>query len=370
VGDPGVVFLDRINATQPTPALGMIEATNPCAEQPLLPFESCTLGSINLSRFATTGEIEWQRLREVIRDSVHFLDNVIDANNYPLPQIAAATHATRKIGLGVMGFADMLIDLGVPYDSEPALAIASRLAAFFEEESLAMSEELAETRRVFPSFRDSIWARRPGARRLRNATTTTVAPTGTISIIAGCSSGIEPLYAIAYERNVLDGDRLHEVNERFQARAAAAGVWSDQLASRIEEHGSVRGMDGLPAELGRLFPTSHDVSIDFHVRMQAAFQKHVHSAVSKTINLSREATTEDVAHAYRLAYQLGCKGVTVYRDGCRDEQVLAFGDSRARTQHDSTDDSAAHQSCPHCATRATGSQRCRVCRACGWSACG
>lgn len=360
-GDPGLVFIDRINASQPTPHLGDIEATNPCGEQPLLPFESCTLGSVNLAKFVRGGEIDWDGLREVIRDGVHFLDNVIDANVYPLPEIAAATRATRKLGLGVMGWADMLVELGVPYDSDRAVTLAGQVASFLESESLAMSEQLAEQRGAFAEFSASMWKDRD--RPLRNATTTTVAPTGTISIIAGCSSGIEPLYAIAYERNVLDGERLAEVNPAFRDRAERAGVWSDELLAALSARGRARGTEGVPEQLAQLFPTAHDVPVDVHIRMQAAFQKHVHAAVSKTINLPNTATRDEVAAAYQLAYDLGCKGVTVYRDGSRAAQVLAFGDAR-------TDRSTANgDPCPECQSPAVTGDGCSVCPSCGWSVC-
>jgi ribonucleoside-diphosphate reductase alpha chain len=362
IGDPGLVFIDRINATQPTPARGEIEATNPCGEQPLLPFESCTLGSINLGRFVTEGaqaEVDWERLRAVVRDSVRFLDDVIEANHYPLPEIERATKATRKIGLGVMGWADMLIELGIPYDSEAALELAGQLAEVLEQESLDASAELGEERGTFPGWDDSRW-QRAGHRPLRNATTTTVAPTGTISIIAGCSSGIEPLYALAYERHVLDGEVLPEVNPAFRRTAEAHGVWSEDLAARLAAHGSA-DVPGLPDDVKAIFATAHDVSIEGHVKMQAAFQRHVHAAVSKTINLRRDASAADVRRAYQLAYDLGCKGITVYRDGSREGQVLRFGAI--------AEAAVAASMCPECGAPLLVHDRCRMCRSCGWSVC-
>jgi ribonucleoside-diphosphate reductase alpha chain len=361
-GDPGVVFLDRINESNPTPDLGLIEATNPCGEQPLLPFESCTLGSIELSRFVdTTGrDMDWRRLREVIRDSVDFLDLVIDANRYPLPQIQAATRLTRKIGLGVMGFADALIALGIPYDDGAAEALGGKIAAFLESESLLRSQELAETFGPFPAFSGSRWDK-TGQKPLRNATTTTVAPTGTLSIIAGCSSGIEPLYAVAYERRVLDGDVLDEMHAGFRRRAEAGGFASPELFERVREHGSVRGLEAVPKDVQRLFVTAHDLPAEVHLRMQAVFQKHVHAAVSKTINLPNQARPAEVALAYRLAYRLGCKGVTVFRDGCRSEQVLSV----SRTPPPPS--GAAR--CQSCGADIQNYDRCQVCRNCGWSAC-
>jgi ribonucleoside-diphosphate reductase alpha chain len=363
-GDPGVLFLDRINASHPIPDAGPIEATNPCAEQPLLPFESCVLGSVNLERFAEAGgrDVAWGRLGEAVRDGVHFLDNVIDVNSYPLPQIEAVTRAHRKIGLGVMGFADLLIRLGVPYDSEAALEWAERIAAHVEVESLAASAELAARRGPFTRFASSRWAA-DGQPALRNATTTTVAPTGTISIIAGCSSGIEPIFAVSLVRRVLDGERLVEVHPIFRAMAEERGVWSDDLGAALAERGRARGLDRVPADLAALFATAHDVSPEQHVRMQAAFQRHSHSAVSKTVNLPESATIEDVEAVYRLAYQLGCKGVTVYRDGSRSAQVLSFG-AQAR------DAARVDDACPECGgSPLLGDGACAVCPSCGWAKC-
>jgi ribonucleoside-diphosphate reductase alpha chain len=360
-GDPGLVFIDRINHTHPTPELGAIEATNPCGEQPLLAFESCTLGSIDVGRFVTTGELDWVRLATVIRDAVRFLDDVIDANRYPLPEIERATKATRKIGLGIMGWADALAALGLAYDSEPALALAERLAGFLERESLAASAALAERRGGFPAWPGSRW-QRAGHSALRNSTTTTIAPTGTISIIAGCASGIEPLYALAYRRNVLDGAELTEINPHFRRIAAERGFASDALFAAVALHGGVRGRPDVPADVQRVFPTAHEVDVATHVRMQAAFQRHVHAAVSKTINLRHDATAHDVKAAYQLAYELGCKGITVYRDGSRDGQVLVTGARSAVV--------AASPSCPECGSALVVQSGCRLCRHCGWSVCG
>jgi ribonucleoside-diphosphate reductase alpha chain len=360
-GDPGLVFIDRINDTHPTPELGAIEATNPCGEQPLLAFESCTLGSIDVGRFVTTGELDWVRLAAVIRDAVRFLDDVIDANRYPLPEIERATKVTRKIGLGIMGWADALAALGIAYDSEPALALAERLAGFLERESLAASAALAERRGSFPAWTGSRW-QRAGHPALRNSTTTTIAPTGTISIIAGCASGIEPLYALAYRRNVLDGAELTEINPHFRRIAAERGFASDDLFAAVALHGGVRGRPDVPADVQRVFPTAHEVDVATHVRMQAAFQRHVHAAVSKTINLRHDATAHDVKAAYQLAYELGCKGITVYRDGSRDGQVLVTGARSAVV--------AASPSCPECGSALVVQSGCRLCRHCGWSVCG
>jgi ribonucleoside-diphosphate reductase alpha chain len=362
-GDPGMVFIDRVEATNPTPALGAIEATNPCGEQPLLPFEACTLGSIDLGRFVAGGAIDWDALRDCIHDAVRFLDDVVEANQYPLPAIAAATRATRKIGLGVMGLADLLIELGIPYDDARALDVGEQIATFFEKESVAASVALAVERGPFPAFAGSRWAE-AGHPPLRNATTTTVAPTGTISIIAGCSSGIEPLYAVAYERNVLEGEVLPELHPGFARRAENLGILDEPLLAAIRRRGGVRGLARVPDDLQRLFATAHDVPVEQHVRMQAIFQRHVHAAVSKTINLPHDATPADIRRAYELAYTLGCKGITVYRDGSRTSQVLSFGAEEAQRFDDPPQ-------CPACGGKELrDAGRCKVCLSCAWSACG
>ncbi len=361
VGDPGMVFIDRVNELQPTPGLGPIEATNPCGEQPLLPFESCTLGSIDVGKFVKSGMLDWDRLRTTIHDAVRFLDDVIDANRYPLIEIERATKTTRKIGLGIMGWADALAAMNRPYDSEEAIALADRIATFLEDESLAASRALAEQRGPFPAWAGSRWEDL-GQRPLRNATTTTIAPTGTISIIAGCSSGIEPLYALAYRRNVLDGAQLTEVNPAFEALAKERGFASPELFAAIALHGGVRGRSEVPVDVQRAFPTAHEIEVAVHVRMQAVFQRRVHAAVSKTINLPRSATAADVKAAYQLAYELGCKGITVYRDGSRDGQVLVTGAQPVAV--------ATAPSCPECGQPLVVQTKCRLCRHCGWSVCG
>ena len=328
-GEPGIIFLDEINKHNPTPHVGMIESTNPCGEQPLLPYESCNLGSINLSKFVKGKEIDWDKLKDVVWKSIHFLDNVIDMNKYPIPQIKEMTLANRKVGLGVMGFADLLIQLNIPYDSNEALKMAEKIMSFIQNEARMASIELGKQRGSFPNFKGSIWEKKYPA--MRNATVTTIAPTGSISIIAGCSSGIEPLFAISFVRNVLDkGDKLYEINPYFEKIAKEMGFYSDELMKKItDNNGSVQGIEEVPIEVQRIFVTALDIAPEWHVRMQAAFQKYTDNATSKTINLREEATVEDVRNAYMLAYELKCKGITVYRYGSRPEQVLVVKEKGA-----------------------------------------
>jgi ribonucleoside-diphosphate reductase alpha chain len=371
-GEPGVIFIDRINAVNPTPALGEMESTNPCGELPLLPFEACNLASIDVGKLVVGERFDWSRLGELVALGVRFLDDVIDVNHYPLPQIEAITRGNRKIGLGVMGFADALIRMGVAYDSERALAVAEELAAFIEQRAQAASAELGRERGPFPNWKGSRWERQ-GSPPLRNATTTTIAPTGTLSILAGCSGGIEPLYAVSFVRQVLDGERLVEVHPLFVAAARAGGWYSDALMARVAERGSVRGLDDVPAAVQGIFATAYDVAPAWHLRMQAAFQRHVHNAVSKTINFPQSATVDQVEEAYREAYRLGCKGVTVYRDGSRNEQVLSFGDtSRSRAEPTAEAGEALDGiPCPECGAPMPPSHQgaCTVCLECGYSRC-
>jgi len=323
-GDPGLIFLDEINRTHPLPDLGEIESTNPCGELPLLPYESCNLGSINLRLMAKDTEIDWEKLGRAAELGVRFLDNVIDAGHFPVDRIEEITRANRKIGLGVMGFADLLVALGVPYDSNESLEIAARLADFIEERAVGESALLAQKRGSFPNFQRSEWPGR-GQSRLRNATLTTVAPTGTISLIAGASSGIEPLFAVSYVRRAMDGVELLEANPAFTHFARKRGFFSDDLTRRVAEAGSVQELQEVPDDVKALFQTTFDIGGEQHIRMQAAWQNHIDNAVSKTVNLPENATREDVRRVFLLAHELRCKGTTVYRYGSKESQVLTIG---------------------------------------------
>ncbi len=329
-GEPGIVFLDRINASNPTPVLGEIESTNPCGEQPLMPYESCNLGSINLAKMVkqssraaeqqSSYEVDWTKLKKTTWKAVHFLDNVIDVNKYPLKIIEEMTKASRKIGLGVMGWADMLIQLKIPYNSERAIKLAEEVMGFIQSEGRMASSALVEERGVFPNYENSIYN---DEMAVRNATVTTIAPTGSLSIIAGCSSGIEPLFAVSFVRNVMEGTKLIEVNPYFEQEAKARGLLSRELMEKIADSGSIAHFAEFDEDMKSIFVTAHDITPIDHIMMQAAFQKFVDNAVSKTVNFPHAATTKDVEDVYMLAYKTGCKGVTVYRDGSREEQVLS-----------------------------------------------
>jgi ribonucleoside-diphosphate reductase alpha chain len=325
-GDPGIIFLDRINRDNPTPQLGDIESTNPCGEQPLLPMEACNLGSINLAKFVMeNGDgpvIDYEGLKDVVYTTVRFLDNTIDMSKYPLPEIHEMVHGNRKIGLGVMGFADMLYQLKISYNSEEALETAETVMRFIQENAHDASQNLADERGVFPNWEKSIC--KDQDIKLRNATCTTIAPTGTLSIIAGCSSGIEPLFALSFVRNVMDNDKLLEVNPYFKEVANDRRFYSRELMDEIAKKGSIKKIKQIPKDVRNVFVTAHDVSPEWHIRMQAAFQKYTDNAVSKTVNLPHDATVDDVMKVYNLAYELDCKGVTIYRDGSKENQVLSF----------------------------------------------
>ncbi|MCI9413631.1 MAG: vitamin B12-dependent ribonucleotide reductase [Clostridiales bacterium] len=322
-GEPGIIFLDRLNRDNVVPSQGEIESTNPCGEQPLLPYESCNLGSINLVKMLKkTGEaytVDWDKLSATVETAVHFLDNVIDANKYPLEQIDFTTRQTRKVGLGVMGWADMLLYLGIPYNSDEAVALADKLMGFITTSGRAASARLARVRGPFPLFGESIYK---DGEPLRNATVTTIAPTGTLSIIAGVSSGVEPVFAYVYIRSVMDRTEMLEVSPVLRERLEGLGLYSDELMRRIAEEGTIAHMEEIPEDIRRVFVSAHDISPLYHTKMQAAFQNHTDNAVSKTVNFPHDATEEEVAEVYTLAYRLGCKGVTIYRDGSREIQVL------------------------------------------------
>jgi ribonucleoside-diphosphate reductase alpha chain len=344
-GDPGLLFYDRINAANPTPHLGPIEATNPCGEQPLLPYESCNLGSINVSGFVRNGAIDYGGLGLTIAHAVHFLDNVLDANWYPVEAVRRVTLGNRKIGLGIMGFADLLVELGTPYASHAAVEIATGLMSFIQREAQAASAKLAQTRGHFPMFPHSPMAGQAAA--MRNACVTSIAPTGTISLLADCSSGIEPFFALSYRREVIGTTKTIDVHPALAARLEST------LLQQVRATGRLPG--DAPAHLRSLFATAHEIAPEWHVGMQAAFQRHTDTAVSKTINLVNSAQPEDIAAAYRLAFETGCKGVTVFRDGCKTSQVLRAGQDSER--------------CPECGEPLVMQAGCSNCASCGYSVC-
>ncbi len=320
VGDPGIIFMDKVNRENPLPKLGRLEATNPCGEQPLLPYESCNLGSLNLAKFVKNGAIDYKRLKEVVHTAVRFLDNVIDINKYPLPEIETASLATRKIGLGVMGFADMLIKLGIQYNSQKAVQAAEKIMKFIQEEAHKASQELGKARGSFPEFKNSIYKNK--VKHMRNATVTTIAPTGTLSIIAGCSSGIEPLFAIAYVRKTSDGNEFVECSSAFEEAAKRSRIWTNELCKEILNEGGISTTQKIPEEMKKLFVTASEIPYEWHVQIAAAFQKYTDNAVSKTVNLPKSATKEDIKNIFFLAHKLKCKGITIFRSGCKKESAL------------------------------------------------
>jgi ribonucleoside-diphosphate reductase alpha chain len=352
-GEPGVCFIDRVNAANPTPHLGRIEATNPCGEQPLLDHEACNLGSIDLAKFVRGDRVDEAAFRRTVRLAVRFLDNVVEVNNYVTPAIEERCRGNRKIGLGIMGLADAMFELGIRYDSEEGMAFGRRIASLLTEEAFAASERLAELRGVFANHAGSTWGSL--GRKMRNAAVTTIAPTGTLSILAGTSGGIEPVFALAFYRHVLDGEEMLEVNGPFRRLAERRGLWSEELARRLAAGEPLRDVQGVDEALAARFVTAHEIAPDWHVRMQAAFQELIDGAISKTINLPSGASPGDVDRVYRLAYELGCKGVTVYRDGCRAGQPMALG--------------PAVSACPQCRSPIADESGCSRCPHCGATLC-
>ncbi|MDR2666394.1 MAG: vitamin B12-dependent ribonucleotide reductase [Endomicrobium sp.] len=331
-GEPGIIFIDRINDYNPILKMDSIESTNPCGEQPLVPYESCNLGSVNLGNFVKDGDVNWRKLEETVKIATHFLDNVIDMNNYPVQKIQDVTCSNRKVGLGVMGWADMLFCLGIPYGSQNSIILAEKLMSFIQSKSHSASEKLAVERGAFPNFKQSIYV---NGTPIRNATTTTIAPTGTIGIIASASGGIEPIFGLVYKRaHCLDDKEMYEINSHFEKLAKEKGFYSIELMDEIANEGSIHKCKGISDEIKRIFVTSHDISPEDHVRMQAAFQKFTDNAVSKTVNFNNSATKEDVRKVYVLSYEMGCKGVTVYRDGSRDKQVLNLVNKKEKKNKD------------------------------------
>jgi ribonucleoside-diphosphate reductase alpha chain len=352
-GDPGLLFYDRINASNPTPQLGPIEATNPCGEQPLLPYESCNLGSINVSKFVSGKGIDYQELGGVIGHAIHFLDNVLDANSHPVDEVRRVTLGNRKIGLGIMGFADLLVSLGIPYASENALALAEELMGFIQSRAKEVSANLAKSRGSFPNFAESR-LHANGSAPLRNACVTSIAPTGTISLLADCSSGIEPFFALSYRRQVIGATNRVDVLPQLVRMLSKEMKDVEPLLNHVRATGRLDA-SGVPEELHRLFLTAHEISPDWHVKIQAAFQRHVDTAVSKTVNLANSATPDDIAAVYHLAFESRCKGITVFRDGCKHNQVLRAGID------------AEH--CPECGEPLLAQGGCQSCGNCGYSIC-
>ncbi|MBW2985987.1 vitamin B12-dependent ribonucleotide reductase [Candidatus Woesearchaeota archaeon] len=377
-GEPGIVFIDKINKDNPTPEIGEIESTNPCGEQPLLPYESCNLGSINLAKFIKEGkQVDWDRLRDACKLATHFMDNVIDMNNLPLPEIEEMTRSNRKIGIGVMGWADMLYQMRIPYNSDEAVQLAEKVMKFVDDEIKIASEELASKRGAFPNIQKSIYKDKTP---IRNAARTTIAPTGTISMIADCSSGIEPLFSIAYIKRVMEGKELVYVNQHFKNALKEAGIYSDELIQKVTNRASIQDIEEIPAELRKVFVTAFDITPEWHIKMQAAFQKYTNNAVSKTVNFPQNATTAEVEQVYMMAYDTGCKGATVYRDGSREGQILNVKsekeEDKTKTQESPAEEVKQgskgkfdEKNCPECETGMVFSEGCSTCPSCGYSKC-
>ncbi len=381
-GDPGVIFLDTMNKTDKIPHTGPIESTNPCGEQPLKAYESCNLGSINLNKIITEDkEIDWDKFREIIHASIHFLDNVIDMNKYPIEEIGKVSRASRKIGLGIMGFGDMLFQLGIAYDSEEGREMTNKILGFLNKEAEAKSIQLAEERGAFPVWEGSTYEKK--GIKIRNACQTTIAPTGTIGMICEASGGIEPNFAISYIKNVMDGTELVYTNKYFKKVAQDRGFYSKDLMREIARVGSIQNIDEIPEDVKEVFVTAQDISPEDHVKLQAVAQSHIDSAVSKTVNFPHHATTRDIEESYLLAYKMGCKGITVYRDGSRDNQVLNIGKVKGKQkterQHQAIKDKVyAEKSkaevkkeglCPDCNGKLIMNEGCMHCPSCSYSAC-
>ena len=382
-GDPGIIFLDRMNKDNPTPAVGKIESTNPCGEQPLLPYESCNLGSINLSHFIKNGKVEWERLKQVINITVHFLDNVIDMNKYPLKKIDQVVKSNRKIGLGVMGWADMLNQMGLSYNSEEGVKLGRKIMKFVKDCSDEASCKLAKERGTFPNWPESIYNEKSKYFKgkhmeIRNATRTTLAPTGTISMIADCSGGIEPLFALSYVKRVMDGKELFYMDKYFKKDLKNAGIYSEDLMKKIINQGSIQHIEGIPEELKQTYVVAHDISPEYHLKMQAGFQKYTDNAVSKTVNFPHSATMEDVEEVYMQAFKLGCKGVTIYRDGSKNEQVLNLNINIQKEKDKKEGGKEVpeknklkknKENCPECGGKMVFQEGCAKCPSCGFSFC-
>ena len=384
--DPGMVFLDRMNEKNPANHLGEVQATNPCGEQPLLPYESCNLGSINLSKCikkvkrgrGVSIEVDWNKLGKLVKLAVRFLDDVIDICTYPIKEIDKMTHKTRRIGLGVMGFADLLVMLNIPYASNQGLKMGEKLSEFIQKKSQDESKKLGKERGSFPAFKGSQW-RKQGFKQMRNSTVNTVAPTGTISIIADCSSGIEPLFALSYVRkNILDvgNTEMVEVNRLFESISRNKRFYSKKLMKEISETGGINNLSEVPKKIREVFAISHEIDWSWHVKMQAAWQKYVDAAISKTINMSHSATPDDVRDAYLMAYETGCKGITVYRDGSKSRQMLNIGTSRVSGRPIVNDrrkwvgnSHPQEELCPECGGELNFKEGCTGCVACGYSRC-